>query len=240
MGKVEFDVSYGDLQDIKQFCELNNIEFDQLIKKCFKTGYNIEKYGLLGKTGGVEEKWVEKEVIREKRVEIPVEVIKEVEKIVEVIKEVPIEIIKEVEKVVEVIKEVPVEKIVVKTVTIYDNSNENELLLKVQDLNNTLSEKNSELQKIFHYNQELEEKCKKFSTKIEEMEKIFQNKPKVDDSKTQQLQQTIQTLMGKLREKDKEITELNDKINNITVKNEQDKPAVYLRSSNLNDNLYKD
>jgi uncharacterized radical SAM superfamily Fe-S cluster-containing enzyme len=140
---------------------------------------------------------VEKEVIVEKRVEIPVEVIKEVEKIVEVIKEVPIEIIKEVEKVVEVIKEVPVEKIVVKTVTIYDNSNENELLLKVQDLDNILSEKNSEFQKIFHYNQELEEKCK-------------------------------------------EITELNDKINNITVKNEQDKPAVYLRSSNLNDNLYKD
>jgi DNA repair exonuclease SbcCD ATPase subunit len=240
MGKVEFDVSYGDLQDIKQFCELNNIEFDQLIKKCFKTGYNIEKYGLLGKTGGVEEKWVEKEVIVEKRVEIPVEVIKEVEKIVEVIKEVPIEIIKEVEKVVEVIKEVPVEKIVVKTVTIYDNSNENELLLKIQNLDNTLSEKNSELQKIFHYNQELEEKCKKFSTKIEEMEKIFQDRPKVDDSKTQQLQQTIQTLMTKLREKDKEITELNDKINNITVKNEQDKPAVYLRSSNLNDNLYKD
>ncbi len=222
MGKVEFDVSYGDLQDIKQFCELNNIEFDQLIKKCFKTGYNIEKYGLLGKTGGVEEKWVEKEVIVEKRVEIPVEVIKEVEKIVEVI------------------KEVPVEKIVVKTVTIYDNSNENELFLKIQNLDNTLSEKNSELQKIFHYNQELEEKCKKFSTKIEEMEKIFQDRPKVDDSKTQQLQQTIQTLMTKLREKDKEITELNDKINNITVKNEQDKPAVYLRSSNLNDNLYKD
>ena len=222
MGKVEFDVSYGDLQDIKQFCELNNIEFDQLIKKCFKTGYNIEKYGLLGKTGGVEEKWVEKEVIVEKRVEIPVEVIKEVEKIVEVI------------------KEVPVEKIVVKTVTIYDNSNENELLLKIQNLDNTLSEKNSELQKIFHYNQELEEKCKKFSTKIEEMEKIFQDRPKVDDSKTQQLQQTIQNLMTKLREKDKEITELNDKINNITVKNEQDKPAVYLRSSNLNDNLYKD
>jgi len=240
MGKVEFDVSYGDLQDIKQFCELNNIEFDQLIKKCFKTGYNIEKYGLLGKTGGVEEKWVEKEVIVEKRVEIPVEVIKEVEKIVEVIKEVPIEIIKEVEKVVEVIKEVPVEIIVVKTVTIYDNSNENELLVRVQDLDNTLSEKNSELQKIFHYNQELEEKCKKFSTKIEEMEKIFQDRPKVDDSKTQQLQQTIQTLMTKIREKDKEITELNDKINNITVKNEQDKPAVYLRSSNLNDNLYKD
>lgn len=240
MGKVEFDVSYGDLQDIKQFCELNNIEFDQLIKKCFKTGYNIEKYGLLGKTGGVEEKWVEKEVIVEKRVEIPVEVIKEVEKIVEVVKEVPIEITKEIEKIVEVIKEVPVEKIVEKIVTIYDNSNENELLLKVQDLDNTLSEKNSEFQKIFHYNQELEEKCKKFSTKIEEMEKIFQDRPKVDDSKTQQLQQTIQTLMTKLREKDKEITELNDKINNITVKNEQDKPAVYLRSSNLNDNLYKD
>ena len=59
-------------------------------------------------------------------------------------------------------------------------------------------------------------------------------------SDDERFQQTIQTLMTKLREKDKEITELNDKINNITVKNEQDKPAVYLRSSNLNDNLYKD
>ena len=239
MGKVEFDVSNSDLQDIKKFCELNNVEFDQVIKKCFKTGYNIEKYGLLGKTGGIEEKWVEKEVILEKRVEIPVEVIKEVEKIVEVIKEVPVdkivEVVKEVpvEKIVEVVKEVPVEVIVTKTEYISDDSKMNELLEKIEQLEN-------EKQKFSTKIEELTKEIEIFSTKTKEMENIFQNKPKVDESKTQQLQQTIQTLMTKLREKDKEITELNDKMNNIMVKNEQYKPAVYLRSSNLNDNLYKD
>ncbi len=102
MNKLEIQVSYDDLQDMKKFCEINNIELDALLKKSFKTGYNIEKYGLLGKTGGEQEKWVEKEVIVEKRVEVPVEVIREVEKVVEKIIEVPIEIV----------KEIPVEKVV--------------------------------------------------------------------------------------------------------------------------------
>ena len=62
------------------------------IKKCFQSGFYIEKYGLLGKTlnedekdlktGIVGEKQVIKEVIVEKIVEVPVEVIKEVEKVV--------------------------------------------------------------------------------------------------------------------------------------------------------------
>ena len=64
------------------------------VSECFKQGFDVKKYGLLGntlndsekhlKTGGVEEKHITKEVIVEKRVEIPVEVIKEIEKIVEV------------------------------------------------------------------------------------------------------------------------------------------------------------
>ena len=112
------------MQTLSAYCKLNNIEdVDGFIKKCFDTGFNIEKYGLLGetlndgekdlKTGVVEEKHVIKEVIVEKQVEVPVEVIKYVDR--EVIKEVPIEkivtitnesepIIKEV--IVEVIKEV--------------------------------------------------------------------------------------------------------------------------------------
>lgn len=84
---------------------------------------------------------VEKEIIKE--VEKPVEVI--VEK--EVIKEIPVdriiekEIIKEVikevpvDKIVEVIKEVEVEKIITKTEYISDKSGEDELLLKIQQLN---------------------------------------------------------------------------------------------------------
>jgi len=112
------------MQILSAYCKLNNIEdVDGFIKKCFDTGFNIEKYGLLGetlndgekdlKTGVVEEKHVIKEVIVEKQVEVPVEVIKYVDR--EVIKEVPIEkivtitnesepIIKEV--IVEVVKEV--------------------------------------------------------------------------------------------------------------------------------------
>jgi predicted RNase H-like nuclease (RuvC/YqgF family) len=208
MGKVEINITDYELQDIKKFCELNNVDFDKVLKKSLKTGYNIEKYGLLGKMGGEQEKWVEKEVIREKRVEIPVEVIKEVivEKIVEVVKEVP------VDKIVEVVKEIPVEKIV----KIYDKTDNSELLLKIQ---------------------ELENEKKEFSTKNQEMEKIFQNTPKLDDDRTQQLQQTVQTLMGKIREKDNEIKQLKEQIDQLN--KSQEKSAVYLRSSNLGDNLYK-
>ncbi len=117
-------LSYSEQQEVELFCKLNNITIDELIKKSFKTGYNIEKYGLVGNMGGIQEKWVEKEVIREKRVEIPVEVIKEVEKIVEVIKEVPVDRV--------VIKEVPVETVVTKIEYISDKTSENELLSKRQ------------------------------------------------------------------------------------------------------------
>ena len=87
------NLSQNELRDIKQFCELNKIEdVPSFLYACWRQGYEIEKYGLLGKTGGIQEKRVEKEVISEKWVEIPVEVIKEVEKIVEVIKEIPVEI----------------------------------------------------------------------------------------------------------------------------------------------------
>ena len=88
-------------KDLTDYCKLNNIEdIDKFFQKCFKRGYDIERYGLIGdKTEKIIE-YVEKE--------IPIEVIKYVEK--ETIKEVPVEVIKEVEKIVEVIKEVPVEQ----------------------------------------------------------------------------------------------------------------------------------
>ena len=81
------------MRAVSAYCKLNSIEdIDGFIIKCFQSGFNIEKYGLLGKplnedekdlkTGIVGEKQVEIEVIREIRVEVPVEVIKEVEKIV--------------------------------------------------------------------------------------------------------------------------------------------------------------
>jgi hypothetical protein len=126
----------------------------------------------LGKTGGIQEKRVEIEVIREKRVEIPVEVIKEVVKVEYV--EVP------VEKIVEVIKEVPVEKIV----TIYDNSSEDELLLKIQQLE-------SEKQIFSTKTQELEGEVRKFSTITTEMENIFHNIMSKKDEELNELRHSL-------------------------------------------------
>ena len=216
-------LSYSEQQEVELFCKLNNITIDELIKKSFKTGYNIEKYGLVGKMGGEQEKRVEIEVIREKRVEIPVEVIKEVEKIVEVPVDRVVEVIKEVPVDRVIIKEVPVEKIV----TIYDNSSENELLIKIEQLE---SEKKIFSTKI----EELESELQKFSTKMTEMENIFQN-----NNNSQQLQNTIQSLMKNLRDKNIEIDELKKQINIQEKNNEMYERAKYLRSSNLDDTLYK-
>ena len=100
------NLSQKEIKDIQRFCELNKIEdIHSFLRDCAWKGYEIEKFGLLGKMGGVQEKRVEIEVIREKRVEIPVEVIKEVVKVEYV--EVPVEVIKEI------FVEVPVEKEVV-------------------------------------------------------------------------------------------------------------------------------
>lgn len=196
-------LSYSEQQEMELFCRLNSITFEELIKKAFKIGYNIEKYGLARKMGGDEEKWVEKEVVREKRVEIPVEVIKEVIKVEYI--------------------EVPVEKIV----TIYDKNCYNELSLKVEEL---------ELEKqLFSTKlQECDDRVKTFSTKTTETENIFHN-----NDNSQQLQNTIQTLMKNLRDKNIEIDELKKQLVEQQKNNEMNERAKYLRSSNLDDNLYK-
>jgi hypothetical protein len=252
-----------ELKDLESYCALNKFNVDEIIKSSFKQGFSIEKYGLLENMGGIQEKRVEIEVIREKRVEIPVEVIKEVvkieyvevpvEKIVEVIKEVIVE--KEVIK--EIIKEVPVEKIV----TIYDNSSENELLLKIQQLEQEFSTKTTEIgiirqefsnittenENIFHY---------KMSKKDEELDELRRTldehlaKPPVEvvvekettdnlsKSKLDALQNTLAKVRQETLEKDKKIKELEQTIQEIQ-KFQDNKQAVYLKGSNLDDKLYK-
>jgi hypothetical protein len=84
------------------YCQLNKIEnIDKLAKDVFNRGFTQLKYPDTP-VSSTKERIVEKEVIKEVQVE----------KIVEVIKEVPVEkiVIKEVpvEKIVEIIKEVPV------------------------------------------------------------------------------------------------------------------------------------
>lgn len=114
------NLTLEELKDIESYCKLNDLEVDKVIKDSYLQGFRIEKYGLLN--SGISEKVIEKEIVVEKRIEVPVEIIiekpvieyVEVEK--EIIKEVPREVT--VEKIVEIIKEVPVEKVVEKTVEV--------------------------------------------------------------------------------------------------------------------------
>ena len=229
------NLSQQEIKDIQRFCELNKIEdIPTFLRTCAWKGYEVEKYGLLGKMGGIQEKRVEIEVIREKRVEIPVEVIKEVVKIEYV--EVPVEVIKEV------IKEVPVEKIV----TIYDNSSENELLLKIQQLEDE--------KKIFSTKlTDTEQRLQIFSTKTQENENIFQNrinelenreperieivkevvieKTTTDNSKQKALEETIQKIRTELQLKNKEINDL--KLTITDMQKQGGSKSVYMDGSNL-------
>ena len=224
------------MQTVSAYCSANNIEnVDDFVYKCFKQGFDIEKYVFLGKTlnegekdlktGGIEEKQVIKEVIVEKRVEVPVEVIKEVEKLVEV----PVEVIKEipVEKIViqEVIKEVPIDRVIEKEIYITDDTQVNELLLKIQQLEQEISTKTTEIDTI----------RQEFSTKTQEMENNFQN---TDNNKLQMLQQTITNLNVEIRDLKTKNKELENKL--LEQPKESDfTQARFHGSSNLNDRLYK-
>ena len=228
------NLSQKEIKDIQRFCELNKIEdIPSFLRTCAWKGYEIEKFGLLGKTGGIEEKRVEIEVIREKRVEIPVEVIKEVVKVEYV--EVPVEVIKEVpvDKIVEVIKEVPVERVVIqevikevpveKIVTIYDNSSENELLLKIQQLENRPPEI-VEVEKIV----EIEKEVEKI---VEVIKEVVVEKTTTDNSKQKALEETIQEIRTELQLKNKEINDLKLTISDI--QKQGGSKGVYMDGSNL-------
>jgi hypothetical protein len=228
------NLSQKEIKDIQRFCELNKIEdIPSFLRTCAWKGYEIEKFGLLGKTGGIEEKRVEIEVIREKRVEIPVEVIKEVVKVEYV--EVPVEVIKEVpvDKIVEVIKEVPVDRVVIqevikeipveKIVTIYDNSSENELLLKIQQLENRPPEI-VEVEKIV----EIEKEVEKI---VEVIKEVVVEKTTTDNSKQKALEETIQKIRTELQLKNKEINDLKLTISDI--QKQGGSKGVYMDGSNL-------
>jgi hypothetical protein len=210
--------------DILQYCKINNIEdVSMFVTQCFKQGFDIKKYGFLGNSLNEGEKHLKTEVIVEKRIEIPVEVIKEVEVPVE------IKVIEYVDR--EVVKEVPVEKIVTKIEYVSDKKSENELLLKIQELEQT----------IFHLNGDLESERQEFSTKTEEMSKIIQDKTSnkdenTDSSKQKMLESTLQNLRKELSQKNQTIEELVQK-NKLLESQLNNKNAVYLKGSNLNERI---
>ena len=228
-------------RDIQSYCKTNNIEdVEKFVKDCFRQGFDVKRYGLLGddntsKPGVVEEKWVEKEVIREIRVEVPVEVIKEVEIIKEVVVEKPVEIIKEVpvEKLVEVIKEVPVEKIVTKTEYITDDTKVNELIQKIKELESREPEI-IEKEVI---------KETRVEIPVEVIKEVIVEKPvevivekKIVDDKSKMLQETLQSLRKELNLKNEKIKQLEQSLKDLE-SIATAKGAVFLKNSNINENL---
>jgi len=143
-------------KDVFDYCYLNGItDVTGFVEKCFKSGFDIEKYGLIGE----QPKVVEKEIIKEIKVEIPVEKIVEVIKYVdrEIIKEVPVE--KLVEKIIE--KEVPVEKVITVTetkeiVTTKDDEKVKMLQGTLQSLKKQLSLRDERIKELDNKIKELE------------------------------------------------------------------------------------
>jgi hypothetical protein len=219
-------------KDLTSYCNLNKFNTDDIVKKSYLEGLRIEKYGLLSGSAGVVEKEVVKEVI--KYVEVPVVEEKEVIRIEYV--EIPsppleVEVIKYVDR--EVIKEVFIEIPVSNIDNISGKNREEELLLKIGELETE--------NKIFSTKlDECGEEIKIFSTKMVEMENIFQNKtsdstlkPKMDA-----LQKTVQKLREEIIGKDRMVKEYEKTIEDIQ-KFQENKQAVYLKGSNLGDKLYK-
>jgi len=263
-------------QDLESYCKLNNFDVDKVLKDSYLQGFRIEKYGLLGNPGAVHEKQVLKEVVVEKRVEVPVEVIIEkpvieyveiekeiikevprevfVEKIVEVVKEVPVEkiveknveIVKEIpiDRVViqEVIKEVPVEKVITKTEYVTDESKVLELLQELERLRAlppTTVEKEviKEVPVPYEVVREVEV-IKEITVEVpvEVVKEVLVEKKTSED--TQRLQETLNKLRQQTIDKDVKIKQLEEEI--VSLKSLlQPQKAVYLRGSNLDDNLYK-
>lgn len=267
--EVKLKLSNSEHKELLSFCNLNDLLVSEVVKKSFTTGFNIERYGLLN-VNLEQPKEVIKEVIVEKKVEIPVETIKEivkveyvevekpVERIVEkeVIKEVPVEkivekevikeIVKEVpvEKVVvqEVVKEVPVEKVVEKIVKVSDDTQINELLLKIQHLENQPPKVVEVIKEIPVEKVVIKEKVVEVTKEVpvEVVKEVVVEKQVAGDlqPKLEALQNTVQKLKLDNIEKDNKIKEYEKTINDIQ-KFQEDKKAMFLRGSNLEDNLYK-
>jgi len=206
---------------------------------------------------------VEKEVIKEIIKEVPIEKLVEKEVIREVIKEVPVDRV--VEKVVEVIKEIPVEKVVIqdvikeviveKIVYVTDQEEMNTKIFQkeqeFEEQRQIFSIKTQELENIFHNEKkELLLKIQQLETREPEVKEIIREVEvikeiiieKEGDSslkpKLEALQSTVQKLKQDNIEKDKKIREYEQTIQDIQ-KFQDEKKAMFLRGSNLDDKLYK-
>ena len=168
---------------IQTYCNENNItDIDDFIFRCFKQGFDINRYGFLGKTQEV----IEKEIIIEK--EVPVEVVKEIEKIV-------------------YITNTENEKNLTERITKLDEECKN-FSTKIDELElerQIFTTKTQEMENFFQYS------LTKKDEELDELKRIL------DDDQSKKLQETLQKLRKELVEKNKKIEEL-EKINQNPIK----------------------
>jgi predicted RNase H-like nuclease (RuvC/YqgF family) len=175
------------MQEVSAYCSVNNIEdTDNFIYRCFKQGFDIEKYGLLGKTLNEDEKDLKTGIVGEKQVEI--EVIREIRV------EVPVEVIKEVEK------------IVTKIEYISDKSGETELLSKIEQLEYEMTKKDEEIDKL---NQTLDELRRNLDVPV------TNDKVKMLQTTIQNLNTEIRELKNKNEELNKKLLEQPKQVGEI-------------------------
>jgi len=195
------------MQSVSSFCDANNIEDkDNFIYLCFKQGFDIKKFGLLGETLNEGEKDLKTGEIEEIRVEVPVEVIREVE------------------------------KIVTKIEYICDKSGENELLLKIKQLEEEMSKKDEKLDELRrNLDITLDEPTVEIIKEVEKIVEVIKEVEKPND-RVEMLQETLISLRKELQTKNERIKEL-EKINRDLENLSSNKGAVYLRGSNLNNRI---
>ena len=220
---VEIKLTNSQLKAVQEYCKLNNIEdVEKFISKCFTSGFNTTKYGLLGddsqKTNGDDEKPTEIEVIVEKQVEVIKYVDKEIIKEVEVIKEVPIEVIKEIE----VIKYVDREVIVEVPVPIIEEKRDEPEPIIIEKIVEVIKEvpvdRVIEVEKV-----------------VEVIKEVIVEVDSGND-KSKLLQETLQKLRKELSLKNTRIETLeniNKELESIKI----GQGAVYLKGSNLNETM---
>jgi len=195
------------MQSVSSFCDANNIEDkDNFIYLCFKQGFDIKKFGLLGETLNEGEKDLKTGEIEEIRVEVPVEVIREVE------------------------------KIVTKIEYICDKSGENELLLKIKQLEEEMSKKDEKLDELRrNLDITLDEPTVEIIKEVEKIVEVIKEVEKPND-RVEMLQETLISLRKELQTKNERIKEL-EKINRDLENLSSNKGAVFLRGSNLNNRI---
>ena len=206
---LTINLSYSEGIDLNSFITLNKIEDENKFnKKCWKQGFDIEKYGLLVPTDNVREKIVE------------------IEKIIEV----PVDRVVEIEVVKEIIKEVVVDKIIEKEIFITDDQKVNELILKLEIAENKIKELSDGITELSSI--QPVEKIVEVPVEIV-VEKVIEVNNNEDSQKKQQmLQETIQKLRQELLNKTQEISDLTQKLNNRHFTS--DVKGIYLDGSNLN------